>query len=72
MTLMNFIRSEIIGPYPYFWIEKDLCSHESRPMAHYYLWVKTKRFGKTMLIELANSTEGFEELEKEWRKELSK
>jgi len=73
MKLKNLLRSELFGPYPYFWEEKELrSSYCDKPEIHYYLWVKTKRCGDLILIKSDSSNKDFEALKEEWKQELAK
>jgi hypothetical protein len=73
MSLINFVRSTFIGPYPHFWEEKDLTSDgQGKPEYRYYLWVARKRFATPSLISSSISRKTFDALKEEWIKELTK
>jgi hypothetical protein len=66
--IKDFLCSTVLGPFPYFWEEKDLVSSpDDKPEFRYCLWVTPKRFAPSILIKLSrNSREGFDDLRKEW------
>jgi len=70
-AIKDFLGSEFLGPYPYFWEEKELRSTtDGKPEFRYALWVSPSRFKRTILIDISTSRENFDGLKEEWRKHL--